>query len=92
MYKKGFGKKRINYLTHMTGLSLKKPRQVVEQRRGQSIESGEVAAVDRETREAEVKQDVAARVEDALDDDGVARRMKMETKKRAVDAGKGDVG
>jgi hypothetical protein len=91
MYLKGFGKKRVNGLQHITGLTLKKPRRIVEHRLERSVQSGMDAAVERKSREKLAKKDIAALVKDARDDDAVARRMKQETKKHAQDAGKVDV-
>ena len=90
MYLKGFGKKRVNGLQHITGLSLKKPRRIVEHRLERSVKSGMEAAVERKSREVAAKKEIDQKVKDAKDDAAVKRRMKKETKQHAQDAGKVD--
>ena len=87
---KGFGRRRVNGLQHITGLVLKKSRRVVEHRTERSVQSGVEAAVERKSRQKDVEAQVKGAVKDARDDAAVKRRMKKETKQHAQDAGKVD--
>jgi hypothetical protein len=87
---KGFGRKRVNGMQYMTGLELKNPRHTTERRRVKRTQSSVKADEERKARRADVKKKISAEVKKVKGDPAVKRRMKMETKQRAIDAGKVD--
>ena len=91
MTRRGFGRKRKNGLQYMTGLVLKDPVGDVFVRRYQKQGDPEAkAAQSRDDRRKKARKNISARIRRIKNTDAVEKRVKLETKKRNMDAGEVD--
>lgn len=89
---KGFGRKRVNGLQYVTGLELKDPVKVAEQRRLASIERGQEAEAERKKARRSIVASVSRQKNSTVQESDVDERMRLESKERNINAGiaKGD--